>query len=652
MTTPERFRSLLRTLRMTLAALAFTAAMYGDTLAGDIRRRDVERVIVGGDYLATGACIDRTVVDDGLLSARTGGPYCYAETPPSPGVHIACNSYDSQHNDSQGHQIARNPGEDFVHMVWTHWDEIPEGIWDRDRTVNYASWDVLGPPGFELYPGFDGVSIGLGDFAHAGFVRLDVDSDNKAHTAFHQYPDPGIENYSAWHVFLPVEGDFILSPEQLPLVPSNPDIAETLWPDIAISQYHGMAKDNYTDVFHIIGMGAGYYPNNSPTGDILYWRWDQANPGWPYPVIIDSSNGALSYVIDAADGTDKVAVAFTQNYEAQWNELTNIVYRESLTSGLGWLDGTELGNPNRGYVTNYNDNLTPGPQAWGHISIAYDHDATLHLVWDEQRHANESDDIAIRHWDDARQTIDQVALGYYPNLYNYSGHLNLNKITLGVGDGSAFCSDYGTTNENFLYVTYTKNCGETPEEQADVSDYGFCNGELYITGSPNRGASWSVPVNLTNSKTPNCRSANPDSLCASDVMATIARDISGQEGIDILYLVDREAATWADGSGWTMNMVLYLNLPGGDDAEHICPYACSCPGVGDPYADGVVDVFDVVAAVDVAFRSGAPSAGQYCPYADTDVTCDATTNVFDVVAFVDVAFRSADPATAFCQPCA
>ncbi|HEX9751353.1 MAG TPA: hypothetical protein VGB22_08745 [candidate division Zixibacteria bacterium] len=579
----HRRRSHRRIKAVTLIALACAFGVcdsaHNSALAAvktkpsaDIQRRDTKRVLVGGDYLARDASLNKSVVDDRPTAATSAGLQSDA-LPPLPGAHIANTSYDSQANDSQGHQIARNPGEDFVHMVWTHWDEIPQDVGDRDRFVNYASWDVLGSPGFELYPGFDGVSIGLGDFARAGFGRLDIDSDNLAHTVFHQYPDPGIENYSAWHVFLPIEGGDVLLPEKLPDSLLSPDITEVLWPDIAITQNNGLPKDNTSDIFHVIAMPicpCGQF--GSPSGDLVYWRWDQANPGWPDPIIIDSSNGALSYVIDAADGTDKVAVAFTQNYEAQWNNLFNLVYRESSSGGLGWFNGTELGNNNREYVTNYTDNTTPGPQVWGHISIAYDHDAVLHIVWDEQRLSNISDDIAIRHWDDNRQTIDQVALGYYENDANYAGHLNLNKITLGIGDGSAFCSNVGLTNENFLYVTYTKNCGETSEERADTSTQGICNGELYITGSYNSGASWSKPVNLTNTKTPNCRSANPDSLCASDVMATIARDISGQEGIDILYLVDREAATWADGSGWTMNQVIYLNLPGGDDAPHVCPH--------------------------------------------------------------------------------
>jgi len=83
------------------------------------------------------------------------------------------------------------------------------------------------------------------------------------------------------------------------------------------------------------------------------------------------------------------------------------------------------------------------------------------------------------------------------------------------------------------------------------------------------------------------------------------------------------------------------------------PKLCFCDCHGDPQCDSVVNVFDVVSAVDVAFRSGPdiPDPLIQCPHMTTDVTCDLLSNVFDVVALVDVAFRNADPATAFCDPC-
>jgi hypothetical protein len=80
-----------------------------------------------------------------------------------------------------------------------------------------------------------------------------------------------------------------------------------------------------------------------------------------------------------------------------------------------------------------------------------------------------------------------------------------------------------------------------------------------------------------------------------------------------------------------------------------CP--CDCPTHADPNDDDVVNVFDVVIAVSIAFRSEPPTQDILCPFESTDVDCNGVTNVFDVVKFVDVAFRSGNPATNFCDPC-
>jgi len=101
-------------------------------------------------------------------------------------------------------------------------------------------------------------------------------------------------------------------------------------------------------------------------------------------------------------------------------------------------------------------------------------------------------------------------------------------------------------------------------------------------------------------------------------------------------------------------------LPGHDcqgcDDSGVCltpDSSCFCLCHGDPICGGTTDVFDVVSAVDVAFRGSLPLSDPYsqCPIARSDVNCDSVTNVFDVVRFVDVAFRSIAPSTAFCDPC-
>jgi hypothetical protein len=87
--------------------------------------------------------------------------------------------------------------------------------------------------------------------------------------------------------------------------------------------------------------------------------------------------------------------------------------------------------------------------------------------------------------------------------------------------------------------------------------------------------------------------------------------------------------------------------------ELVLSPACECACHADPTCDGVVNVLDVVAAVDVAFRNADPTSDPMpnCPRIRTDADCDGVTNVIDVVRFVNVAFRGGDPATEFCDPC-
>ncbi len=81
---------------------------------------------------------------------------------------------------------------------------------------------------------------------------------------------------------------------------------------------------------------------------------------------------------------------------------------------------------------------------------------------------------------------------------------------------------------------------------------------------------------------------------------------------------------------------------------------CACVCHNDPVCDAVSsNVQDVVATINVAFRSGAalidPNAN--CPYEQPDVNCDTFTSVLDVVLVVNVAFRGFSPATTYCVAC-
>ena len=80
---------------------------------------------------------------------------------------------------------------------------------------------------------------------------------------------------------------------------------------------------------------------------------------------------------------------------------------------------------------------------------------------------------------------------------------------------------------------------------------------------------------------------------------------------------------------------------------------CNCPNQGDiaarPTGDGVIDVFDVIEIIAVAFSGAADIQDPACPKTRGDVNNDGVTDVFDVIYLIATAFSGgANPI----DPCA
>lgn len=82
--------------------------------------------------------------------------------------------------------------------------------------------------------------------------------------------------------------------------------------------------------------------------------------------------------------------------------------------------------------------------------------------------------------------------------------------------------------------------------------------------------------------------------------------------------------------------------------------ACDCPC--DCYADpagcdGLVDVVDVIAVINVAFRGAQaiPDPNPLCQFGSTDVDCSNATDIVDVAKMINVAFRGASKVDQFCM---
>lgn len=581
---------------------------------------------------------------------RTGS--VQAGTVASPGERFALTYLDAQHYHSQGYQVATNSGEDYAHFVWAErW--APQADIEGQRLpqcVSYVTYDRI--QGVFFTDPFYGDCIGGGSIMSPPpqeFPGLAVGAGNLAHVVHNQWRHWSTPPRQLTYDYFPAEGSDFSFPSFLD---SEPYSTEALWPRVDIQQNDPANGQSGNDIWHVLA----HEPfSDSSRNLLLYWRWHDTT-WWLGPILVDST-ATLGYVLAADAGSDNTAIVLHSAHASDGhNGLRNVAVYESQTEGMGWLDGSELGPSHKRFITAYDDAL--GPEAWVHISCAYDHDGVLHVVWDEQRYAGATAQVVLRHWNNVRQTIRPVAYAYWDNPVPNGGYdLNLAKITLGIGDGSTTCTeDPGAgTNRNSLYVLYTQFGGPTPQEQADYSEAGYMNGELYLAVSPDGGSHWSTPQNLTNTKTPGCRPELPDSVCASEHWATIARTV---DDIHISYIRDFDAGGAPLGEGsWTINDVMYLNLPGGsDDDPYLCPatlVTCACMCHGDPRCDGQIDVFDVVTAVGVAFRE-APAQGDphdLCPQTPTDSDCSGETNIMDVVRFVNVAYRNEPAIANFCNPC-
>ncbi len=471
--------------------------------------------------------------------------------PPSPGLNVGVTYLDMQSPHSLGKQIARNPSSDYVHMVWSTIQAFdPGGDWDTHE-VMYVAYKHSTT---SLVPGYGGGVISLDPLTIGQYANLDVGKDNMAFPVFSQREDVSFPRvpFAAW----------VANPNS----PGGNDYGcypPTLCGDVLPARIATQRTASEFDTRHVIGHGT------AGCGPVLYyWRYDSLN--WSAPAIIDTVFGG-SAVIAADDNSHKVAIVFHDIDEPGMGGANNVFYYESLTRGGGWLNGSELGASFKNTLSNYTDTAS-GAQAWMNIDAAYDHAGTLHIVWDEQPLANKTNDAILRHWNNSRNTIRPIVIASWANP-SLTMRLNVTGISLGIGDGATSCN--GEANSDYLYVLYTQFAGASTEAQADVAGASGSpthpNGELYLTVSNDGGSGWSSPVNLTNTKTPNCRpAAGPDSVCRSEDWATLNRDVSD---IDILYISDRDAGSAVHGIGsYQPNEVMYLRIPGGGvNPDVICP---------------------------------------------------------------------------------
>jgi hypothetical protein len=538
----------------------------------------------------------------------------------SPGRVVGVTFYDMQSNGSTGNRIALDSN-GRAHFVWTNATTsllTARGIW-----YGYLSGLSDSLPAFEIDDN------NMGGFCSIGILRgseIPQLADN---------PVIGYHNSNINDVRISIDtsaGDEIFEVDSLGFG-SLPD--QYSWPAMAI--------DN-NDMIHCVAA-----QSNAANGTIkkLAYSHKIAPDGiWSNPVIFDSAY-AVSQVISSSRISSKTAIAWTSPIFQDYNQFDNdVVFIESI-DGADWNFADDIEN-----ITNYpfSSQGDTTLRAYTDLDALYDNNDNLHIVWNAASVT--------------RDSLDEMEVLYKTGLYHWSQSTGITMIYEHPAD--EWTCDMGAWNlpisklsmgcdkdSNFIFVVFVKyepNDHSYFGNAADPNPCGgdnampCCNGELYLTWSVDGGVNWAVPINITNTPTPDCLAGD----CDNDGWPSLAEVVD--DYLHISYIDDKDAGSAVLFEGEpTQNSVIYLRFPNPTRQGTGCDYI-----PGDINSSGSANGLDVTYGVNF-FKGGPPppficecgSHGTVFVAGDVNGTCSF--NGIDITYMVN--YLKGGPAIIYCPDC-
>jgi hypothetical protein len=432
----------------------------------------------------------------------------------SPGEVVGTTQYDYQTNGSTGNRVALDSqgGRQFA---WMNGIDFNGGL----RTVYFNYCDASGnwPLTHEGQP--------ISDQNNAGYINIDLTSDDRAAVAYHQWLQPdyvilAVDQVSGFGIF-----SYFDPPDML--------VDRCYWPYIAVDR---------NDNIHIVSVVR--VPDGETIHALGYTMSDDEGESWSRLQAVDTTS-TLSQNVVASPVSDKVAIVY--NHPMVFDppvgaQLENNVYYIESEDGLTW--DWANGKVN---VTEYSDR--DSLRAYTDLAAVYDYNDDLHIIWNAQFvYVIEGSYFVswmkfLYHYDTGSGEITEITRT--DSVWVESGcgtggwNLNIAKMSLGVQEASGA-----------VFATYTGFL-----DTLDCSAGGYANGDIYMAYSVDGGSSWSDPENLTDSQTPGCVPGD----CDSDHWSTLADKVD--DYIHIVYINDKDAGGIAQTEGSvTDNNVLYLQL--------------------------------------------------------------------------------------------
>ncbi|MCP4580446.1 MAG: T9SS type A sorting domain-containing protein [candidate division Zixibacteria bacterium] len=440
-------------------------------------------------------------------------PYNPGTITESPGEIVGVTYYDYQTNGSTGNRVALCD-DGSMYFCWM----MLEG-WPYPPAARHIYYNWIDPEGNWYAEGTGGQ---VSESSGSGYTNLDIINGNIGAIAYHVYTDAAEMIVSEeWDP--PGMGFFthhIAPNEVFPQTPDGP--GELFWPYITIdgnSNIHLLMTES-TDI------------RMSRLG---YTRSEDGGETWEAVQLVDTVM-VISGVMDASPVSDKVVAAYAKCNDtlSQWNN--DIVYYSS-DDGTTWDWRYGMNN-----VTNY-DTDTDSLWAYADLDVIIDYNDYIHLIWNTQWVTDEGIYYRtfLHHYSEETEEITEITAKPDSLWIGVSGVWNrtICKMNLGVQEGT-----------NYLFTTWTQF------DTSDVSAGGFGNGDIFASMSPDAGASWESPVNITDSHTPGCFPGE----CDSDHWSTLADVVD--DNLHVFYTNDKDAGGIPQEEGAaTENPMKYMTYP-------------------------------------------------------------------------------------------
>lgn len=292
-----------------------------------------------------------------------------------------------------------------------------------------------------------------------------------------------------------------------------------LWPHIAV---------DHIDNIHIVMTEPA--PAAGDPMRIIYTRSNDGGLNWTDIAVVDTLM-TISVIVVASPVSDRAAICYTHpnDLEVQWD---NEIYYIVSDDGHNWdWDHGKI------QVTDY-ESSGSDQRAYAEVEALFDLNDNLHLIW--PTFSSISGGSWLWHYDEVSDTITLIAHNPDSLAPTPPWQLSINQISLSRGEDNLFA----------VWTNYSED---------DISFEGVPNGEIYMSQSSDTGLTWTDPVNITNTPSPDCLPGD----CTSEIYSNAAEDTDSLP--HITYIFD---------SGEPEALVMYLgpdHIVGIDDNKDIHP---------------------------------------------------------------------------------